>query len=214
MYYACVKQQEYWSIKDSVEKYEMILLRSLAFDLDCILPHQYVLHILREVEAPEALAAVSWNILNDSLITTLSLQYDPYKLAVGAIYLAGELTGDRIVSFDEWWEQFDCHRIEVDRICNALIDMYEQLASTPGPMSSSQYISTEAQPGPGAATVTTSSNGSASTATAIATANPGAAGAVATNTVTTTTAAAAAAAAAAGVELFPPPPPSYRQTSK
>jgi len=89
--------QDFWSMKDAVLRQEQILLRVLGYDLECDHAHRYVLHIVRQLEATEDVASIAYYILNDSLCTTLCLQYSAARIACGAIYLASELTGDKIV---------------------------------------------------------------------------------------------------------------------
>lgn len=116
--------QEYWGVKEEVIRSEQTLLRVFGFDLDLRHPHHYVLHFIRDLEGAEELASVSWRILNDSLCTTLCLQYRPEPIACAAIYLAGEMIGEQ-VSHGEWWEKYDTSRVELEDICHQLIDMYE-----------------------------------------------------------------------------------------
>lgn len=116
--------QEYWGTKEAVIRCEQMLLRVFAFDLDLKHPHHYVLHFIRDLEGAEEVASVSWCILNDSLCTTLCLQYRPEPIACAAIYLAGEMIGEQ-VSHGEWWEKFDTSRVELEDIAHQLADMYE-----------------------------------------------------------------------------------------
>jgi len=116
--------QDYWQMKDDVIRCEQLLLRVFAFDLDLRHPQHFVLHFIRDLEGPEELASVSWCILNDSLSTTLCLQYRPEPIACAAIYLAGELLGEQ-VSHGEWWEKYDTTRVELEDICHQLADMFE-----------------------------------------------------------------------------------------
>lgn len=121
----CVHEtQEYWGMKDAVIRSEQTLLRVFGFDLDLKHPHHYVLHFIRDLEGAEEIASVSWCILNDSLCTTLCLQYRPEPIACAAIYLAGEMIGEQ-VSHGEWWEKFDTSRVELEDIAHQLADMYE-----------------------------------------------------------------------------------------
>jgi len=116
--------KEYWGMKEDVIRSEQTLLRVFAFDLDLRHPHHYILHFIRDLEGAEELASVSWCILNDSLCTTLCLQYRPEPIACAAIYLAGEMIGEQ-VSHGEWWEKFDTSRVELEDISHQLADMYE-----------------------------------------------------------------------------------------
>jgi len=66
------------------------------------------------IKASENIAVVAWNIANDSYRTTLCLQYPAWKIAAAAIYLAGELTTDRVTSNTEWWEKLGTQKHEIE----------------------------------------------------------------------------------------------------
>jgi len=120
--------QAFWNLKDNVLRHEQTLLRVLGYDLECQHAHRFLLHIVRQLEATEDLATMALYILNDSLCTTLGIQYPASTLACGAIYLASEVTGDKIIDFSygyEWWEQFDVNQLEIEDICHQLIELYE-----------------------------------------------------------------------------------------
>ncbi len=70
---------------------EQRLLRTLNYELEVRHPHTYLLHIVRELEGSDEVANLAFCILNDSLCTTLCLQFPPHTIAVSALFLALEL---------------------------------------------------------------------------------------------------------------------------
>lgn len=116
--------QEYWAMKEEVIKFEQLLLRVFAFDLNVQHPHHFVLHFVRDLEGSEELASTAWCILNDSLCSTLCLQYRPEPVACAAIYLAGELIGKQL-SHGDWFEAYETSRVELEDLCIQMTEMYE-----------------------------------------------------------------------------------------
>jgi len=86
----------FWEYKDLVLRYEQILLRSLCFSLRLTHPHQYVLHIAREMEVSTGVARTALYIVNDIRKSTLEMQYQPQAVACAAIYLAAEMNAEII----------------------------------------------------------------------------------------------------------------------
>ncbi|GAB5365405.1 hypothetical protein AAMO2058_001054900 [Amorphochlora amoebiformis] len=83
--------QEYWNMKEDVVLHEQICLRVLGYNLTSRHPHHYVLHFLKDLDGTEELGILAWSLLNDSLRTTLCLQYAPESIACASIYLAAEM---------------------------------------------------------------------------------------------------------------------------
>lgn len=88
---------------------ERLLLSTIAFDLDSQLPYKPLVAALKTLELSD-LSKVAWNFVNDSLRTTLCLQYKPHYIAAGSIFLAATvlqnmelLTKKRKV----WWLEFE-----------------------------------------------------------------------------------------------------------
>jgi hypothetical protein len=139
----------YWQFKDNVLRFEQLLLRVINFETILIHPQHYILHFAREIECSEELTSIAFYICNDSLLTTLILQYSSSAIACSAIYLAAEFIGETInlrsiaqsSSNSEWWEYFSCSRIEIEDCSHQLLELYElsdnynnsnESCSTPG----------------------------------------------------------------------------------
>jgi hypothetical protein len=106
--------EEYWSLKEEVVRAEQLLLRVLGFNLTSRHPHHYVLHYLKELDASEELAILSWSLLND-----------PEAIACAAIYLAAEVMTFQISRDGEWWDMFGANRPEIEDICDQILNLYD-----------------------------------------------------------------------------------------
>jgi transcription initiation factor TFIIIB Brf1 subunit/transcription initiation factor TFIIB len=119
----------FWDLKAKIEVYEQILMRVLDFQFQVSHVHNYLLHYIRELEATEEVAVISFYLLNDSLCTTLSVRFPPGAIVCAAIYLAAEMTNNPISTNRgvEWWEKFGVKRAQVAEISHRLLDATEFL---------------------------------------------------------------------------------------
>lgn len=74
------------------------------------------------------LAQVAWNFVNDSLRTTLCLQFRPQLIASAAIYLASKFLKIQLTRTGEkpWWEVFDAKIEDLEEISNQILDLYDK----------------------------------------------------------------------------------------
>lgn len=110
--------ETYWKLKESVGKYELLLLRAIQFNLKVKLPHPYLLHYLlalsrwvsKEEWHKSHVTRLSWALLQDSFHTTLSLRHPPHMVATAALYLAMQCCKLVVPGSEEaqwaWWEVF------------------------------------------------------------------------------------------------------------
>ena len=120
---------EYHSARTVLTKTESILLRSIAFVTNAVLPHRIALTYLQTLgvlpstpsRESRALAARTLAHLNTALLSPqlLYLTHQPAALAVASIYLAARETGIRLSTY-EWWEVFDVDREELGFLVVAL----------------------------------------------------------------------------------------------
>jgi len=87
----------YWELRDKVVAHEHIILRTLGFNLNFQHPYIYLLQYTNTLSNlytfdANLLSKISWNILNDSLWTTLWLEFPPQTVAISCIYLASKLS--------------------------------------------------------------------------------------------------------------------------
>ena len=73
------------------------------------------------------MAQYAWNFVNDSLRTTLSLQYPPQQIAVTALYLASKFKRHAFEDFEgkPWWERYKTSIETIEDIANQILDLYE-----------------------------------------------------------------------------------------
>ena len=109
----------YMSARMTLLETEAIILRTLSFAIQVVMPHHLALTFLQTLgtlpQSPtaksRALAARTNAHLNTALFSpqSLYLTHQPVALAVAAIYLAAKETGMKLPSC-EWWEVFDVER--------------------------------------------------------------------------------------------------------
>lgn len=134
--------KEYSAAKDLVVEREQLLMRIVGYNLEYRSPLHYVLHICRHLEGSDELANLAFYILNDSMCTTLWLQYRPEAVACSALYLAGEMIREQLSRENgaEWWSRFNVARLELEDICNQLLDVLE--VSNPEPLPEAKLTTT------------------------------------------------------------------------
>lgn len=121
--------------KEELLTHERILLQTIKFDLQVQHPYAYLLKFAKALKGDkskiEKLVQMAWNFINDSLCTTLCLQWEPQCIAVAFLYLGGKLTkydlqGATASHSKSWWRNFvdtvDSHDLE--SICHQVLDMY------------------------------------------------------------------------------------------
>jgi len=127
----------YWR-KEILEK-ERNVLQTLGFDFQIEHPYSNMLAKVKQLqhEHQKRLAQFSWNFINDSLRTTLCIQYDPKDIASTSIYLASKyLQSSCSVKGGDWLDVLDCPMETIERISNQILDLYDQTTKqeekTPG----------------------------------------------------------------------------------
>jgi cyclin T len=145
---------EYKMLRLSVLASERAVLSAIAFDLTVQHPYTNLLAIIKQIaplpsdatEGSEAavpasstaaqaerkqLAQAAWNFVNDSLRTTLCLQYEPMLIAVAAVYMAAKvtrtafaLTVDKAGVSRPWYEGFGARLEVLDAISKEMVSMY------------------------------------------------------------------------------------------
>jgi cyclin T len=104
-----ISPEEMNTLREEVLVAERVLLQTLAFDLTVEHPYKYLLQYVKTIEGDRELAQTAWNFVNDSLRTTLCLQFRPPLIASAAIYLASKFLRVQLTKSGEkpWWEIFD-----------------------------------------------------------------------------------------------------------
>ncbi|XP_025105468.1 cyclin-K-like isoform X2 [Pomacea canaliculata] len=124
--------------REEVMTMERILLKTIKFDLQVEHPYSLLLSFTKQIkgdkEKIQKMAQMSWTFINDSLCTTLCLQWEPEIIAVSLMYLASRLTkfepqdwqGRLVGSKSKWWEDLvEGMSMELmEDICHQVLDLY------------------------------------------------------------------------------------------
>ncbi|CAK8677038.1 unnamed protein product [Clavelina lepadiformis] len=132
--------------KEEVLTFEKVLLQTIKFDLTVEHPYKYMLQYAKALKGErskiEKLVQMAWTFINDSLCTSLCLQWEPQIVAVAVMYLAGRLCKfepqDWAYNRGRWWEQFidDISMDLLEDICHQVLDQYSQQKGNKGTVSS------------------------------------------------------------------------------
>lgn len=114
-----LSEDGYISARTTLLETESILLRTLGFNTNVVLPHRLALTylqtlgVLPRIPSSDSKALTSRTLahLNTALFSPqlLYVTHQPYTLAVAAIYLAARETVVKLTEWD-WWEIFDVDR--------------------------------------------------------------------------------------------------------
>lgn len=125
--------------KEEVMTLERILLQTIKFDLQVEHPYSFLLKYAKSLRGDKTklqkMVQMAWTFVNDSLCTTLCLQWEPEVIAVALMYLAGKLSKFEVVDWQgrtpkhlRWWDVFveDVTMDLLEDICHQVLDLYSQ----------------------------------------------------------------------------------------
>ncbi|XP_055596986.1 cyclin-K [Uranotaenia lowii] len=125
--------------KEEVMTLERILLQTIKFDLQVEHPYSFLVKYAKCLKGDSAklqkMVQMAWNFVNDSLSTTVCLQWEPEIIAVALIYLASKLSKFTVVDWIgkqsehlKWWDMFvqDVTMDILEDICHQVLDLYQQ----------------------------------------------------------------------------------------
>ncbi|XP_076306261.1 uncharacterized protein LOC143222928 [Tachypleus tridentatus] len=129
--------------KEEVMTLERILLQTIKFDLQVDHPYGHLLKYAKSLKGDkqklQKMVQMAWTFINDSLCTTLCLQWEPEITAIALMYLAGKLSkfeicdwSGRTSKHQRWWDVF-VEGMTVDLledICHQVLDLYSTPVST------------------------------------------------------------------------------------
>ncbi|KAH3859370.1 cyclin-K-like [Dreissena polymorpha] len=135
--------------REEVMTLERILLQTIKFDLQTEHPYAYLLKyakmIKAEKEKVQKLVQMAWTFINDSLCTTLCLQWEPEIIATSLMYLGTRLNKFEITDWEgktaglkqRWWESLvtDLSVDLMEDVCHQVLDLYSpsnQRSADPG----------------------------------------------------------------------------------
>ncbi|UYV74987.1 CCNK, partial [Cordylochernes scorpioides] len=131
-----VTRKMWW--QEEVMTLEKILLQTIKFDLQVEHPYAHLLKYIKCLKGDKAkvhkILQMAWTFVNDSLCTTLSLQWEPEIIAIALMYLAGKLSKFEVTDWigrtnkhNHWWDMFviDLDTELLEDICHQVLDLYQ-----------------------------------------------------------------------------------------
>lgn len=124
--------------KEEVITMERILLKTIKFDLQVDHPYRFLIEYAKCLKSngtvpKEQVVQKAWNFINDSLETTLCLQWEPEIIAVAMMYLASKISKyevadwkGRTTEHQKWWDMFvrNITKNILDDICHQVSPIY------------------------------------------------------------------------------------------
>jgi len=138
-----VENPEYEAMRQQILKCERILLHTIAFDLCVKHPYKTLITTVKRLKErgliqdrqKKEFAQNALNFLNDSMRTSLCLQFEPAKIASATIYLANVFLnkGVQDSNAEIWMESLDITAAELQSIVTQIMEVYaQQLQDTSG----------------------------------------------------------------------------------
>lgn len=125
--------------KEEVMTLERILLQTIKFDLQVEHPYSFLVKYAKCLKGDQTklqkMVQMAWNFVNDSLSTTVCLQWEPEIIAVALIHLASKLSKFEVIDWIgrqalhlRWWDMFvaDVTMEILEDICHQVLDLYQQ----------------------------------------------------------------------------------------
>ncbi|KAJ8674043.1 hypothetical protein QAD02_005305 [Eretmocerus hayati] len=122
---------------EEVMTLEKILLQTIKYDLEVEHPYKYLLEFAKclkgNKEKIQKMLQMAWTFVNDSLCTTLMLQWEPQIVAIALMYLAAKLSRFKITDWvgkqpqhSNWWDMYveDLTKQHFEDICHQVLDLY------------------------------------------------------------------------------------------
>eukprot|EP00854_Cymbomonas_tetramitiformis_P006715 gene6715-8035_t len=135
-------KEMYEEEREKLLQAERRLLYTLGFEFEVEHPYKHLVEAVRnkftftEKSDPEKekaektqIARMAWCFVNDSLRTSLCLQYEPKKIAVAAIFLAAKYQKVLLESCNSgsaWWEDCAVGRSDIEDITVQMLDLYTE----------------------------------------------------------------------------------------
>ncbi|XP_034946387.1 cyclin-K-like isoform X2 [Chelonus insularis] len=141
--------------KEEVMTLERILLQTIKFDLQVEHPYSYLIKYAKCLKGDKGklqkMVQMAWTFVNDSLCTTLSLQWEPEIIAIALMYLASKLSKFEVVDWIgrqpkhlRWWDMFveDLTMDLLEDICHQVLDLYSSQSDNSKPPDSPPIMAT------------------------------------------------------------------------
>lgn len=126
---------------------ERILLKTIKFDLQVDHPYRFLIEYAKSLKSnqpppkdglPKDVVQQAWNFINDSLETTLCLQWEPEIIAVAMLYLSCKMSKFDVINWNgrtsdhqKWWDMFvrDMNKTILEDICHQVRSMNFSISS-------------------------------------------------------------------------------------
>ena len=131
--------------KEEVMTLERILLQTIKFDLQVDHPYGFLVKYAKSLKGDNAklqkMVQMAWNFVNDSLSTTVCLQWEPEVIGIALIHLASKLSKFTVSDWIgreshhlRWWDMFvaDVEMEVLEDICHQVLDLYQQAQAQSG----------------------------------------------------------------------------------
>ena len=132
--------QDYWSLRDSIVQFELLLLRSLQFKVSTHkTPHRYLVNFLNSISEwmindnqMKKLSITSWALLNDYHLDQRILDDQPHHIAIAVIELALQCLDIKIPYNDDAllsWNEALCESLtkdKINQIISQMISLFDQ----------------------------------------------------------------------------------------
>lgn len=126
--------------KEEIMVLERVLLQTIKFDLQVDHPYQSIIKFAKSLKGDSAklhkMVQMSWTFVNDSLCTTLCLQWEPEIIAIAVMYLAAKLSKFEVkdwenrkeLGHEHWWDMYvdNLETADLEEICHQVLDLYIQ----------------------------------------------------------------------------------------
>eukprot|EP00316_Scyphosphaera_apsteinii_P015717 CAMPEP_0119305206 /NCGR_PEP_ID=MMETSP1333-20130426/6249_1 /TAXON_ID=418940 /ORGANISM="Scyphosphaera apsteinii, Strain RCC1455" /LENGTH=399 /DNA_ID=CAMNT_0007308235 /DNA_START=26 /DNA_END=1225 /DNA_ORIENTATION=+ len=128
------ESHEFFEMKEKILISERILLQTLGFDLTVEHAYRPLLAYVKSIQGTRDLAQIAWNFINDSLRTTICLQYAPRCVSAAAVYLAAEyLSGRQKQPYvlpphegGNWYDAFQVSEEDFQDVAKQIMELYEK----------------------------------------------------------------------------------------
>eukprot|EP01080_Neovahlkampfia_damariscottae_P009784 gene9784-2110_t len=112
-------------LKEKVVFAEQYILQKIAFSLSVDCPHKFILIYINIVGGDQKLAQKSWNFLNDSILTTLPLEFPAESIACSSIYCAALELNIKLPESPAWYELFDVSKEQLEYMKKEIFTLYK-----------------------------------------------------------------------------------------
>mmetsp|Transcript_30928 Transcript_30928/g.42863 ORF Transcript_30928/g.42863 Transcript_30928/m.42863 type:complete len:490 (+) Transcript_30928:261-1730(+) len=127
-------RETYEREKERILVAERRVLHAVEFEFSVDHPYVPLLVTIKKVASNnKKVAQAAWNMLNDSLRTLLSLQYEAFKLALAGVHVAAKFLEIKLPDEGQkyWWSNLAAsYKVnvtleEIEDISNQILDMYQ-----------------------------------------------------------------------------------------